>query len=79
MLAFWFHLNLQRSEKLILRTDDFTFSFLLATFENFLVVIKEYFLVDNFGKGLFGWATATGQRENEAILTNYPWVSEDGQ
>ena len=64
MLAFWFHLNLQRSEKLILRTDDFTFSFLLATFENFLVVIKEYFLVDNFGKGLFGWATATGQREN---------------
>ena len=35
MLAFLFHLNLQRSEKLILRTDDFTFSFLLATFENF--------------------------------------------
>ena len=78
MLAFLFHLNLQRSEKLILRTDDFTFSFSLAT-ENFLVVIKEYFLVDNFGKGLFGWATATGQRENEAILTNYPWVSEDGK
>ena len=79
MVAFWFHLNLQRSQKLILRTDDFTFSFLLATFENFWVVIKEYFLVDNFGKGLFGWATATGQRENKAILTNYPWVSEDGK
>ena len=46
MLAFLFHLNLQRSEKLILQTDDFTFSFSLATFENFLVVIKEYFLVD---------------------------------
>ena len=77
MLALWFHLNLQRSEKLILQTHDFTFSFLLATFENFLVVIKEYFLVDNSGKGLFGWATATGQRENEAVLTNYSWVSED--
>ena len=38
---------------------------------------KKNFLVDNSGKGLFGWATATGQRENEAILTNYPWVSED--
>ena len=54
MLAFLFHLHLQRSEKLILRTDDFTFSFLLATFENFLVVIKEYFQVDNSGKGHFG-------------------------
>ena len=35
MLAFLFHLNLQRSEKLILQTDDFTFSFSLATLRIF--------------------------------------------
>ena len=76
MLAFWFHLNLQRSEKLILRTDDFTFSFLLATFENFLVVIKEYFLVDKIlvkdflaeqqqldkGKMKLSWPTTLGSQ-----------------